>query len=1209
MKNRIIAFLIVPLLSAGLLHAEPQLVVSAEPANDLLRVLNDAGYECVRVDSPAAAVGQAAEGGAVMILAAGYPATTTPVDAALFAAAAAKNLRLYVEYPASLPGLTVGARVTPRYDRAVIQSEFFGEQLAPMRILAIHGLNYLPVNAADAHMVSARVAGFDTAVFGLANTPTAPLLFELPDAPVMVATTKLSQFVTARYAPEDAWQAVWGGVMNWLLPGQDLPELTWTPTVRATYGPDDELPADVEQQAILRGTEWFHRSKLLLHPDRLPEVNAAMAANSISPRAPTPPPDAPVGDGTLGILEAPLAEIFPDGSQIQSVIRRGDCHTESAMAMALGAHLGAPDANRDVARNLLDFYLFESDARKGGRGDPNHGAYGLVAWGIQSGAWLTANYGDDNARLLMSTAATAAMLDDGRWDEAMMMCLLGNLRTAGQLGFRSDRIDMPALASQGWQPFFERWNTSYSPHMESWLWACYLWAYHRTGFEMFYERAATALRMTMAQYPDGLRWTNGLAQERARILLPLAWLVRVNDTPEHRQWLQTAVDGLLSLQQENGAIREELGPPGQGMFPQPSSNAAYGTGEAPLIQQNGDPVADMLYTTNFAFLALREAAEATGDPAIRAAENKLAEFLCRIQIRSETQPSLDGGWFRVFDYNRWEAWGSNADHGWGAWAIESGWTQGWIVSVLAMRQMDTSLWDLLDRPGIENYFDTLRPQMLPDHAIADAMGEEINHAAIGAAVELASPIDPRYPGWGASGLVDGRRGPNSHQSPAWLGFEGVDQTATIDLGETKEISLLGASALQSTQLGIYLPTRVEFSVSNDGMTFTQVAEVTPERQPGQAGVARELLLSDALDGVTARHIRVRLINLGTIPAGLHAAGNQAWMFVDEIVVNPELPPPHELPPLEGSASAYRRAVLDRNPVFYWTFDEESGPAADLISAQDANQLTPQGGADRVTSDLGLGMAADFDGVAGSRFFSNALNASVGSYDHYAVEFWVRLTDAAASAYLLEGFDGGILGNSPALIHGFNPNLEGFFAAGGRTGNTGPATLADMDWHHVVMEVNVAANTHSIYLDGEPAGTFPGSRPWRLPVLGVGSPAVNASQPMTGQIDELAIYDLAGASYDGREIANHYHILLAADVDDSPPRLMVENFNRANREMSIRFGAISAGRIYHLRGSTDLVEFTPLSPPVNFDSNTPMPLIVTTPDEPRFFVKAFAGTSP
>ena len=240
------------------------------------------------------------------------------------------------------------------------------------------------------------------------------------------------------------------------------------------------------------------------------------------------------------------------------------------------------------------------------------------------------------------------------------------------------------------------------------------WAYQHTGYELFYQRAENALRMTMAVYTDGWRWTNGLAQEKARIILPLAWLVRVKDTPEHRRWLRQAVEGLLRLQAPCGAIREELGLKGHGMFPPPKSNAAYGSSEAPLIQRNGDPVCDLLYTSNFAFLGLNEAAAASGDQDCRDAADRLARFLCRVQVRSPAQPSLDGGWFRGFDFQRWEQWGSNADAGWGPWSIESGWTQGEITAVLAMRQMHTSLWDLTKDSRIKRHFERLRRQMLPD---------------------------------------------------------------------------------------------------------------------------------------------------------------------------------------------------------------------------------------------------------------------------------------------------------------------------------------------------------------------------------------------------------------------------------------------------------------------------------------------------------------
>ena len=115
------------------------------------------------------------------------------------------------------------------------------------------------------------------------------------------------------------------------------------------------------------------------------------------------------------------------------------------------------------------------------------------------------------------------------------------------------------------------------------------------------------------------------------------------------------------------AIREELGNLRKGSYRPPRSNAEYGKHEASAIHENGDPMADMLYTCNFAFLGLHEAYAATGDKLYREMADGLAEFFVRIQVRSEAHPELDGGWFRSFDYEKWDYWGANADAGWGAW--------------------------------------------------------------------------------------------------------------------------------------------------------------------------------------------------------------------------------------------------------------------------------------------------------------------------------------------------------------------------------------------------------------------------------------------------------------------------------------------------------------------------------------------------------------
>ncbi len=89
----------------------------------------------------------------------------------------------------------------------------------------------------------------------------------------------------------------------------------------------------------------------------------------------------------------------------------------------------------------------------------------------------------------------------------------------------------------------------------------------------------------------------------------------------------------------------------------------------------------------------------------------MADFLCRIQVVSKDHPEVDGGWMRAFDYQRYEHWGSNADSGWGAWSIESGWTQGWIASILALREMNTSIWDLTKESNVNQYYPKLKRLM------------------------------------------------------------------------------------------------------------------------------------------------------------------------------------------------------------------------------------------------------------------------------------------------------------------------------------------------------------------------------------------------------------------------------------------------------------------------------------------------------------------
>ena len=188
--------------------------------------------------------------------------------------------------------------------------------------------------------------------------------------------------------------------------------------------------------------------------------------------------------------------------------------------------------------------------------------------------------------------AVSAVLREPRWGESICRALLANLRTTGALGFRGSRIDIPDFEANGWRHFHDREIVNPSPHYEAYLWACFLWAYRATGYEEFLRKPLAAIETTMAAYPEGWALTNGITLDRARMLLPLAWLVRVDDTPRHREWLMAVARDLLESHGSAAPSVREIGVGRNDRRPM------GGTNETSLVQRNGDPVTDLLYTTN-----------------------------------------------------------------------------------------------------------------------------------------------------------------------------------------------------------------------------------------------------------------------------------------------------------------------------------------------------------------------------------------------------------------------------------------------------------------------------------------------------------------------------------------------------------------------------------------------------------------------------------
>lgn len=396
-------------------------------------------------------------------------------------------------------------------------------------------------------------------------------MFKLKNNNVIIAATSFSNFVSGRYAPQTQWGVFWKRILEDLGISNKFNNLKWAPEISVTYEKYEKLPVDFQRKSIKKGVDWYKHAKMLVAESSSDSLQQMI--NSGTQRIEWNK-NIPLGDGSNGSLECIISDINENGSQPIGIIVRGDCVSETAMAFAVSGSLFQDKESSIVAQNLLDNYLFNSIATRNEYGDPQHGAYGLIPWGISNHDWYKASYGDDNARFVISALITSALLKTDRWDEKLMRSLLALLRTTGKNGFRGERIDLANFEQNGWEYYFQRDIINLSPHFEAYLWACFLWAYHQTGDDLFLERAENGIINLMKNYPDKLKWTNGLAQEKARMLLPLSWLVKVKNTPKNVKMLRIVVDDIIKLQDTSGAIREELGSIEMGRYPPPQSNEA-----------------------------------------------------------------------------------------------------------------------------------------------------------------------------------------------------------------------------------------------------------------------------------------------------------------------------------------------------------------------------------------------------------------------------------------------------------------------------------------------------------------------------------------------------------------------------------------------------------------------------------------------------------
>lgn len=151
--------------------------------------------------------------------------------------------------------------------------------------------------------------------------------------------------------------------------------------------------------------------------------------------------------------------------------------------------------------------------------------------------------------------------------------------------------------------------------------------------------------------------------------------------------------------------------------------------------------------------------------------------------------------------------------------------------------------------------------------------------ASGKPVTLQENASLSYPGNGAFTLVDAVQNKvGLMKSTEFIGFNGKDLTATIDLLESTDIRYIALHVFEQTGSWIYRPAQVLFYISNDNQNFVLFDSTQTATGKGQ-------LKYEVNKTSKTRFIKVVAKNAGIIPTGSQGAGNPAWLFVDEIEIN------------------------------------------------------------------------------------------------------------------------------------------------------------------------------------------------------------------------------------------------------------------------------------------------------------------------------------
>ena len=155
------------------------------------------------------------------------------------------------------------------------------------------------------------------------------------------------------------------------------------------------------------------------------------------------------------------------------------------------------------------------------------------------------------------------------------------------------------------------------------------------------------------------------------------------------------------------------------------------------------------------------------------------------------------------------------------------------------------------------------------------------HKGINAKIKLNKKPHPAYNSGGIAALNNGVYGSSTrHGDKEWLGFWGDDLRVDIRFETPVKLNKLKLGFYHAPGQWIYAPTKSQISATlADGRSYNTTAIIAKD---SLSNVANEVF---GMPEEMVTRIRIDIPNYGIIPDGKQGAGNKAWTFLDEIVMD------------------------------------------------------------------------------------------------------------------------------------------------------------------------------------------------------------------------------------------------------------------------------------------------------------------------------------